>query len=182
MKNRKLLLLLFLLPLFITAAFMKDSHSYVYAGKYSGTVSFLRKTTGGHTVFFEWRMEATIEEGEGTVVHSYESENDEGVTAKCKNEAETELQLGIDKEAKKYSIWVDVPGCYGTKIDHGVQSDFGATDETAITINNQPLPDDPKFLTGRLITKDTNPGDGSVTTETYDWTLEKDKKKKKVPQ
>lgn len=143
-------------------------------------MKWMRKTEGGHTVFFEWRMEATIENGVGNVVHSYQSENDEGVTAKCRNEAETELELGIDKEAKEYSIRVDVPGCYGIKMDHGVQSDFGATDETAIVIDRQSLPQqDPlKTLSGRLITRDTNPADGSVTTETYDWSLEKDRKKK----
>ncbi len=178
MKKNKLFLPFFTLLVFITTGFRYDNKVNLLEGnKYSGSVSYLKKTVGGHTVFFEWRMEATIEDGEGTVVHSYKSETDDGVTAKCRNEAETELELGIDKEAKKYGITVSVPGCYGTLMDHGVQSDFGATDETAIVINDQPLPDDPKFLTGRLITRTTNPGDGSITTETYDWTLEKDKKK-----
>ena len=181
MKTNKLLLTLVTLLLFITTGFRQDQKSNFADGKrWSGTVKWMRKTQGGHTVFFEWRMEATIEDGVCAVVHSYQSESDEGVTAKCRNEGQAELELGIDKETKEYSIWVDVPGCYGTKIDHGVQSDFGATDETAIVINKQPLPQqDPLIsLSGRLITRDTNPGDNSVTTETYDWTLEKDKKKK----
>jgi hypothetical protein len=179
MKKYKIILLLFIASFLLSGSKTTGKRAgTVTASKWSGTVSFLDKKTGPKIIISEWKMEATIDDGVATVIHSFESEDTESHSAHCRNEAETELQLGIDKEAKKYSIWVDVPGCYGTKIDHGVQSDFGQTDETAIVINDQPLPDDARILSGRLVLKDGPHDDGSAGTTTYEWNLEKDKKKK----
>lgn len=104
-------------------------------------------------------MDATINDNNCHVIHSYRWENTHGDTVACRSEEDTELEVAIEQEQAKYFISVRVPGC------------SGVSDETAIVINDQPL-DDPDILKGQLVLRDGPDANGDESKTTYTWNLE----------
>lgn len=133
---------------------------------WSGTVSFIVKQTGTDIIISEWKMEAIITSNKAKAIHSFHSEKANKEISDCKNTAETELSVGIDYDANKYSIEVPMPGCYGKQTLNGNTVDFAQSDETAIRIDDQPLKN-PNILEGTI-----KENDGEMIT-TYTWHLER---------
>ncbi len=136
MRNYKQIITL-LIPAFFILGNSKNVKSD-YESKWSGTVSFFEKRTGSEGFISEWHMDATITNDTGSVTHSSKYSDAHGY-GQCRNNGKTELEVGIDDEKHSYSISVNVPGCNGTQTRNGVESPYPVTDETAITINDQPL-------------------------------------------
>src|SRR6185503_8190822 len=174
MKKYKILWVLFIPFLFIQSSTINSIDLTGDDDIWTGTVTFLEKQTGKEIVTSEWKMEAKIVNNKGTAVHSFHFKSQDGSVTDCKNEEETELSVGIDEEEKKYSIEVPMPGCYGKQTAGGTTSDFAKTDETAITINDQPLKD-PNVLSGTITERSGNEESGNVTT--YTWHLVRTNKK-----
>ena len=171
MKNYKTFLLLLLTPFFLSTIHNKKrKNNAEVAGKWSGTVSFLEKRTGAEAFISEWRMDATIINDTGTVIHSSKYSDSQG-SGRCTNQGKTQLEVGIDEEKNTYSIMVYVPGCYGTQTRGGVTTPYPVTDETAITVDNQTIGSNRNSLSGRTH-KIEQVGDLQITT-IYDWTLTK---------
>ena len=176
MKRYRFLLVLFIPFLFTQSSFIDKKVLQEDDGIWTGTVSFVQKQTGKEIVTSEWKMEAKIVNNKGIAVHSFHFKSQDGSVSDCKNEEETELSAGIDEEEKKYSIEVPMPGCYGKRTAGGTTSDFAQTDETAITINDQPLKD-PNVLLGTIQEKSGNEENRNVTITTYSWHLVRVNKK-----
>lgn len=147
-------------------------------GIWTGTVTFLEKQTGKETVISEWKMEAKIVNNKGTAVHSFHFKALNGSVSDCKNEEATELSVGIDEEEKKYSIEAPMPGCYGKQTAGSNTTDFAKTDETAISINDQPLKD-LNLLEG-TISERSGGNENESSTTTYTWRLVRTNKTSKT--
>ena len=143
-------------------------------GIWTGTVSFIEKQTGREIVISEWKMQATITANKGPAIHSFHFKSLDGAVSDCENKEATELSVGIDFDEKKYSIEVPMPGCYGKQTASGSTTDFAKTDETAISINNQPLKD-PNILEGIITERSGSEGNETVTT--HKWNLVRVSKK-----
>lgn len=178
MKKYHFFLLLLIPSLFIQSTTKNNIHSENEEGIWTGTVGFIEKQTGNNIEISEWKMEATITNNKGTARHSFQFKDKNGATSVCKNQEETELSVGIDFETKKYSIEVPMPGCYGETYSGGKSSDFAKTDETAISINDQPLKD-PNLLEGTINEESGVDENGNSRITIYKWRLEKMNKKSK---
>jgi len=176
MKNYKFLLVVLIPCMFMQSSFINKKTVQEDDSIWTGTVTFLEKQTGKEIVISEWKMEAKIVNNKGTAIHSFHFKAQDGTISDCKNEEETELSVGIDEEEKKYSIEVPMPGCYGKQTAGGTTSDFAKTDETAISINDQPLKD-PNVLSGTITERSGSEENGSLTTTTYTWHLVRVNKK-----
>ena len=163
---------LFLIPLFfIHNSTVSSDRVSEEDGVWTGTVSFLETQTGKEIEVSEWKMEAKIINNKTTAVHSFKFRDKNDNISDCRNEDQTELEVGIDYGAGTYGITVPMPGCYGKQISGGTTRDFAKSDETAISIDNQKLGKDPNILEGTITTKDVAETDGIVTTTTYKWRL-----------
>lgn len=181
MKKYNLFFLLLIPFFFIQSSSVKTTKIFEDDGLWTGTVSFLEKQTGKEIKISEWRMEAKIVNNKATAVHSFKFSDVNNNTSDCKNEEETELELGIDYDLGTYGITVPMPGCYGKQISGGSTTDFAKTDETAISIDNQKLGKDPNILEGTITEKSGSESDGTLTVTTYTWHLVRtDKKVKQV--
>jgi hypothetical protein len=170
MKNYKIILLVFIMPVFLSSAVEQSKKpTKAIKGKWSGKVSFYETLTGG-SVTYEWRMDAVITDDTGTVVHSYNSLSKEGCTQDCSTAGPTELELGIDIDTKEYGIRVPVQGCSGISVCKGNSNKFALTDETAILIEGQPLKSE-YSVSGT--TSQTYSANGSTTITKYSWSLTK---------
>ena len=158
------------MPVFLSSA-VKQSKKPTKAikGKWSGKVSFYETLTGG-SVTYEWRMDATITNDTGTVIHSFNSLSKEGCTEDCSTGGPTELELDIDMETKEYGIRVPVQSCSGTSLCKGYTRKFVHTDETAILIEGQPVKSE-NSVSGT--TTETYSAKGSTTITKYSWSLKK---------
>jgi hypothetical protein len=167
-------LLLFIPLLRNIHAFRERKNEIHLEDKWTGTVSFFEKKSGGEIGISEWKMEATITNGTGTAVHTSMTRSPYGDHSFCRTSAKTELDLGIDDEAGEYSINVPVPGCYGTVTDrYGKTDSMAVTDETAIIIDHQKLPKNRSVLSGMKKTIDGPDAGGVTTVTTYEWNLKK---------
>jgi hypothetical protein len=177
MKNYKTPVLLFIAGLFILTGFKKQNRDRkIPEAKWSGTVSFFEKKSGGEIAFYEWRMEATITNDTGTAVHTMKFSNTQGDNSYCRTAGKTELEVGVDEDAGEYGITVWVPGCYGrTYYHYGKIDSFTVTDETGIMINKQRLGANHNALSGR--TRDVAGPDpsGCTTITIYEWDVKKTK-------
>ena len=179
MKKYNLFLLLLIPSLFIQSTKKNITLSEDEEDLWTGTVSFVERQTGKNIEISLWKMEATITNNKGMAMHSFQFTDVNGTTSVCKGGDETEISVGIDLETKKYSIEVPVPGCYGQTNSGGKSTDFAKTDETAISINDQPLKD-PNLLEGTITQNPgTNENESITTITTYKWRLEKVNKKNK---
>ena len=166
MRNYKVTILWLSVSFFILGN-TSDVAIFTNAGKWSGTVSFFEKRIGSEAFISEWHMDATITNDTGTVIHTSKYSDSHG-SGSCRNQGKTELEVGIDDEKNTYSINVNVPGCNGTQTRDGVDSPYPITDETAITINDQPL-SNRNILSGR--TSKTDLLSGLEITTIYTWHL-----------
>lgn len=173
MNNTKTIAVLVLAAIFIFGGFKKKA-AMTDEGKWTGTVSFYEKRTGGKIVRSDWWMIGTITGNIGNGLDSSIFENTDGDKAKCATSEKTELELGIDGETNEYDITVNIPGCYGTKTDrYGKTESYGLCDETAIMINHQKLGSDPDLLEGRIRTVQGPDASGSSIIIIYEWHLKR---------
>ena len=177
MKNYKIIPLLFIaLPFLSSSTRTLKKTNTKSESKWSGTVSYFEKKSGGEIDLSDWRMEATITNDTGTAVHTYKFRNKLGDESYCRAMAKTELDLGIDEDAGIYEISVPVPGCHGIATYHyGGTDSFGVTDETGIMINKQRLGTNHNVLSGRIRDIDGPDPAGCTTITTYEWNLRKTK-------
>ncbi|MES1214490.1 MAG: hypothetical protein ABUT20_03150 [Bacteroidota bacterium] len=177
-KKYKSFLLLILPFLFIQSSPVPKNVFEEEDGIWSGTVSFIEKQTGKEIEISEWRMEATIVKNKATAIHSFKFRDKNDNISDCKNEDQTDLEVGIDYDEGTYGITVPMPGCYGKQISAGNTTDFAKTDETAISINDQVLKD-PNILEGTITERSGSEENGDATTTTYKWHLVRSNKIKK---
>ncbi len=178
MKHYRLFLLFPISFFFIQSSTTSKNNNEDDDGIWTGTVSFIEKQTGKEIEISEWKMEAKIVNNKATAVHSFKFRDKNDNISDCKNEEQTDLEIGIDYDAGIYGITVPMPGCYGKQISGGNTTDFAKTDETAISINDQLLKD-PNILEGTITEKSGSEENGSVTITTYKWYLVRSNKIKK---
>lgn len=144
------------------------------------------------TSWSNWSMEASIINNNGTAKSSFNSyKRGNGYdtcmaasgaikdTAYATGQAATELELGIDKEAKEYGFTVDIPSCTGKHkrktykngiLDENSTEDTGE-DQSQIRVDNQKLGSNPNILSGRIELHDRKEGHDFI--QIWKWNLKK---------
>lgn len=174
MKKLNSYLLLVILLTFSSSAFIqKQSNERKSEEVWSGTVSFLEKRTGREIVTSEWTMFASFNASHGTANQNKKDRMRNGAKGDCYGEGSSELDVGIDDETNTYGITAYIPSCTGTSVTAAGTVSAAAQDETAIVINDQPLPENTNSLSGTLTIDEGPFPDGSAASTIYKWNLVK---------
>src|SRR5688572_17633440 len=168
MKKANITLILFMSFLFLSSKQKRDT-SNSGETKWSGTVSFIEKRTGPGIIISEWRMDATITNDTGTATNKKKTETIVGDKSECDGQDKSELDVGIDLEAKTYAISVSIPDCNGRTITAG-GSEYEFVQDGAIFINDQRFGTNYNVLSGNLTLIDSF-ANGSKVVTTYTWNL-----------
>lgn len=172
MKRYKVILLLFTISVFVLTGFQQNKkNNSPDDDKWSGTVSFFEKRIGPEIVISEWRMDAVFKNNEGTATNKMKSRSTDGAHGECNGLGKSELNVGVDMEAKLYAIEASIPDCSGISFSAaGTELEF--VQDGGIWIENQRLGTNPNSLAGTLTRRDSL-GNGGLAITTYTWSLKK---------